>query len=108
LLFGVGSDHLTAIDPGIKAENRDIKAIYYSPGIGYRYYLGKYKAIILNPQIRYTFLDYSSKNLNGSNLNGNILSIRLCIGISDHLVDDQELEYLRYFDKYFNYEKTLH
>jgi hypothetical protein len=107
LLFGVGSDHLTAIDPGIKAENRDIKTIYYSPGIGYRYYLGKYKAIILNPQIRYTFLDYSSKNLNGSNLNGNILSIRLCIGISDHLVDDQELEYLRYFDKYFNYEKTL-
>ena len=107
ILFGTGFEVLSLNSQETNLENKDITTLYYSPGIGYRYYIGKYKIVFINPQIRFVFPDNFNKDIKYPDLSGNTIILRLVIGFSDHLVDYQKQEALRYFDRYYEFEKTL-
>jgi hypothetical protein len=78
--------------------NKGLYSLFFGPGLGCRIFLGRNREIVLNPQIWYSFLNYESSNIGGSNVNGGAISIRLVIHNSMYR-EDYKLTRLHFYDK---------
>ncbi len=81
IMFRIGYDFFSPLK---SPRNESIFSTYFGPGIGYQYYVGRNRTLVINPRIFYQFVDYPSDPNVLNTLKGNCVRIQLIFGLSDH------------------------
>jgi len=76
---------------------KTLSSYFGGPGIGSRFFIGRRRKFVINPQAWYSFLDYEDSNRGGDKLSGGAFSFRIVFHNSLYH-EDEELKRLRYFE----------
>jgi hypothetical protein len=99
-LFNGGVESFSGLKKNETADipDKSLTSYFYGPGFGWRFFIGKNRKLVLNPQLWYSFLNYGKSNTGGSNMDGGAITFRFVVHNSIYHEDDK-LTRLRYFGK---------
>ncbi len=95
MLSGFGLDGFDTLRPSVNGEGgKSIFALNLNGGLGYRFYIPPIESIYLNLQLRYHLVDYN--NSGGTDLSGNVATMRLQFGFLGNAQKQNRLKELRF------------